>query len=157
MSNEYQIGKDVQDLKHRVEALERELSSKCRCESVSIAAFTTAEELTINEINLLAKTATWEKYTLGDCEWTSHTVTIYSDGTYREIARLHNTGFLFGNRLITYMFAMDEGKKDLAFWDWVRGVDAGAHVVYEGEGFEGGIRDNFASITHMGRSNKCVN
>lgn len=157
MSNEYQIGKDIQDLKHRVEALERELRSKCRCESVSIVAFTTAEEVTINEINLLEKTFTWGKETRGDCEWTSHTVKIYSDGTYREIARLHNTGFLFGNRLITNMFAMDGGRKDLAFWNWVRGVDAGEYVVYEGEGFEGGIRDNFASIAFMGRNLGCVN
>lgn len=143
--SEYEIGKDIQEVKRRLEALERvlgtdEKSARNRGSMCHLGAIDLVEEENADSNNLVAcKTGQHGRERAGDCVFKRQTLKVCSDGKYEHFVEHHNNSQL-----------PDDGDEHEVFVD----IRAGTEVIhsFESKRFVPAGRDREKTVS--GQSDK---
>ena len=105
--NEFQLGKDVQEIMFRLSKIEdslkeqqsKEKQKPCGCKSTQPQRVGKGAESTVIQMeNLLDyKSAHWDRFDSGDCEITFTDLFVYANGDWRVNLRAHDNGVAFGD------------------------------------------------------------
>jgi hypothetical protein len=109
--SEYDIGKDIQELKIRVASLEATLNSEkkgkaCGKSVDSSSTATVLKELRMDgdkEVYIQARSMRWDRSDSGDCESTYANLTFFEDGKWTIFQRTHDNGKVFGDIITIYI------------------------------------------------------
>ena len=109
--SEYDIGKDIQELKMRVASLEAIVTAENKgrvCgKSIDTSSIATVlKELRLEgdqEVYVASRSWRWERIDSGDCESTYVSLTIFEDGKWTIFQRTHDNGKVFGDTITIYI------------------------------------------------------
>ena len=161
----YEVGKDIQSLKDRIEKLEsanKEISKKIKrkgdgepCCKEEYFKFSKRGTFTDEKgIEQRYIEANLERLAAGDCVISWESVTIYENGFYSDIARLIDRGLFQGDRFRVTVTAYS-GEQAIASWSWDEWVDAGDEEDHDTSGTDARLASRFDDIDAIGRLLTC--
>lgn len=164
MTFEYEVGKDLEALRHRVLQLEETLRSKnssdhtgCCGEDLIQAAELVGEGEAEDKDGkrVRHKTFTFGRKDSGDCEWRRESITIYSNGRYKDIYEIKDHGTIFGDTFTTVIHMRNDDGHSYAKWQWRHSLSAKEELHEQLSGRKQEICDAFDQITTCYRRRNC--
>lgn len=160
MSVLYLVAKDIENLDNRLTQLEQksaesQASLSCGCGEWESTEFVDEGTLTLESgLTVRVKTATFGRRRNNDCEWRSETISLYSNGDYRDRYDIYDHGSIWGDTFTTYI-KIHVGSADISGWSWKKTLDARQNFVGTKNGHDDRIAQLFDSITSVGRNRNC--
>lgn len=147
--DEYQLGKDMQEIKDRLIHLESRVDGKRSggCRMVSSVVSVIQAEREGREDFVSWKEAVFKDKTAGECNCRNETIRVYADGRYVDNASLFNdSGWPDNGDDHLGLIQIRAGESIIASWDWKVFVSRGHEVKHTTEGSSEEIRRHFDRI-----------
>ncbi len=165
--DEFQVGKDMQQLLSRLSRIEgallgyqqKQRRKPCNCKSAQPLRVGKGTESAVGqkEIHLDYKSGHWNRFDAGDCEITFIDYFIYSNGDWRVNFRAHDNGTAFGDSFTLKISIRNGAVQEIEklFIMNSEGLGAGGTDDLPRNGHSEQLRRQFQDI-EIGQSSACV-
>ena len=128
----------------------------CAAPENDVVVLTDQGQMTDDAGNLLAyKTFTFARKKLGDCEWKNESITVFSNGNYKDVYELKDHGTVFGDCFATAIKLQSASGHTFHEWKWGVKVAAGATWNDTVSGNSNAVKEAFNAITVASRDMVC--